>query len=46
MGMSIYQPVNWTTVAAMAVSWAAAQVLLARRRARTPVPLRTPRPAG
>jgi len=33
MGMSIYQPVNWTTVTAMVVAWAAAQVLLARRRA-------------
>jgi hypothetical protein len=30
-GMSIYQPVNWTTVAAMAAAWAAAQVLLRRR---------------
>ena len=32
-GMSIYQPVNWTTVAAMAAAWAAAQVLLRRRLA-------------
>jgi len=31
MGMSIYQPVNWTTVAAMAISWVAAQAALARR---------------
>jgi len=35
MGMSIYQPVNWTTVAAMVVSWVAAQAWLVRRR-RTP----------
>ena len=34
MGMSIYQPVNWTTVAAMAAFWAAAQAALARCRAR------------
>jgi hypothetical protein len=33
MGMSLYQPVNWTTVVAMAGSWLVAQVLLARRRA-------------
>jgi hypothetical protein len=32
MGMSIYQPVNWVTVAAMTGSWAAAQAALARRR--------------
>ena len=31
-GMSIYQPVNWTTVGAMAAFWAAAQAALARRR--------------
>ena len=31
IGMSIYQPVNWTTVAAMAAFWIAAQA--ARRRA-------------
>jgi hypothetical protein len=37
MGMSIYQPVNWVTVAAMAGSWVAARVALAR--------LRTSRPA-
>jgi hypothetical protein len=36
MGMSIYQPVNWTTVAAMAAAWAAAQAALARRRAAEP----------
>jgi len=30
MGMSIYQPVNWTTVAVMAGFWAAAQVALRR----------------
>jgi hypothetical protein len=33
MGMSIYQPVNWVTVAAMAGFWVAAQAALARRRA-------------
>ena len=38
MGMSIYQPVNWTTVVAMAGSWLAAQAALARRRARPPGP--------
>jgi len=32
MGMSIYQPVNWTTVAAMATCWLAAQALLRRSR--------------
>jgi hypothetical protein len=32
MGMSIYQPVNWTTVAAMGAFWAAAQGSLAWRR--------------
>ncbi len=32
MGMSIYQPVNWTTVVAMAVFWVAAQGSLAWRR--------------
>jgi hypothetical protein len=30
-GMSIYQPVNWTTVAAMAGFWGAAQAARARR---------------
>ena len=30
--MSIYQPVNWTTVAAMAAAWLAAQAVLARSR--------------
>jgi hypothetical protein len=29
-GMSIYQPVNWTTVAAMTLAWIAAQALLWR----------------
>ena len=28
--MSIYQPVNWTTVAAMAAAWVAAQAALSR----------------
>jgi len=32
MGMSIYQPVNWVTVGAMAASWLIAQVALARGR--------------
>jgi hypothetical protein len=36
IGMSIYQPVNWTTVVAMAGSWVAAQALVARRRPRPP----------
>ena len=38
IGSSIYQPVNWTTVAAMPAAWFAAQVVLsrARRRAATP----------
>jgi hypothetical protein len=31
IGMSIYQPVNWTTVAAMVLAWAAAQAALLRR---------------
>jgi hypothetical protein len=35
-GMSIYQPVNWTTCAAMAAAWLAAQWLLARARAGGP----------
>jgi hypothetical protein len=37
IGMSIYQPVNWTTVVAMAGAWLAAQAVNARRtvRART-----------
>jgi hypothetical protein len=34
IGMSIYQPVNWTTVAAMAVAWLGGQVLLRQRGAR------------
>jgi hypothetical protein len=33
MGMSIYQPVNWTTVGAMVAFWLAARLALARRRA-------------
>ncbi len=36
MGMSIYQPVNWTTVAAMAAFWVAARAALAWRRPRAP----------
>jgi hypothetical protein len=36
MGMSIYQPVSWTTTAAMAGFWVVAQALLARRRPRPP----------
>jgi hypothetical protein len=32
IGMSIYQPVNWTTVGAMAAFWLAAQRARARRR--------------
>jgi hypothetical protein len=32
IGMSIYQPVNWTTVAAMAGAWLAAQAALRTRR--------------
>jgi hypothetical protein len=36
MGMSIYQPVNWTTVVAMAAFWVVAQALLARHRPRPP----------
>jgi hypothetical protein len=38
IGMSIYQPVNWTTVAAMATAWLAAQVVLSRRRPRSAAP--------
>jgi hypothetical protein len=38
IGMSIYQPVNWTTVLAMAGSWLAAQAALARRRRRAGPP--------
>lgn len=34
MGMSLYQPVNWTTVVAMAGFWLVAQVSRARRRGR------------
>jgi len=32
IGMSIYQPVNWTTVAAMAAFWLATQAARARHR--------------
>ena len=35
IGMSIYQPVNWTTVAVLAAAWLAAQVALARTRPRS-----------
>ena len=35
IGMSIYQPVNWTTLAAMTSAWLAAQVLLRRARLAT-----------
>jgi len=35
IGMSIYQPVNWTTVAAMTGAWLAAQVALRRARRST-----------
>jgi hypothetical protein len=34
IGMSLYQPVNWTTVAAMALAWLAAQAWLWHRAAR------------
>ena len=34
IGMSIYQPVNWTTVGALAAAWLAAQAVLARPRLR------------
>jgi hypothetical protein len=37
MGMSIYQPVNWTTVAAMAAAWLAAEVGLGLARRKTSV---------
>jgi len=33
IGMSIYQPVNWTTVAAMTIAWLTARVALRRSRA-------------
>jgi hypothetical protein len=33
-GMSIYQPVNWTTVVALASAWVAAELLLLRARRR------------
>lgn len=36
IGMSIYQPVNWTTVAAMTIAWLAAQVALRHARAEAP----------
>ena len=35
IGMSIYQPVNWTTVAAMAAAWVAARAALSRPRSST-----------
>ena len=35
IGMSIYQPVNWTTVAALGAAWLAAQVALSRPRPRS-----------
>ncbi len=38
IGMSIYQPVNWTTVAALATAWLAAQVVVSRRRPRSATP--------
>lgn len=40
-GMSIYQPVNWTTAGALALAWAAAQLLVLRARRLPP-----PRSAG
>jgi hypothetical protein len=47
MGMSIYQPVNWTTVGVMAISWAAAQVALTRGLSRPPgTGLAGPAPEG
>jgi hypothetical protein len=36
IGMSIYQPVNWTTVAALATAWLAAQAVLLRSRPPSP----------
>jgi hypothetical protein len=36
--MSIYQPVNWTTVATLAAAWLAAQVILSRRGPRSATP--------
>ena len=38
MGMSIYQPVNWTTVAAMAGAWVVAEAALLGRRPERPAP--------
>jgi hypothetical protein len=38
MGMSIYQPVNWTTVTALGTGWLAAQALLARSRRMSSTP--------
>jgi hypothetical protein len=35
IGMSIYQPVNWTTVVAMTAGWIAAQVALRRSKPET-----------
>jgi hypothetical protein len=34
--MSIYQPVNWTTVAALSAAWVAAQAALLRRGVSSP----------
>jgi hypothetical protein len=36
IGMSIYQPVNWTTVAALSAAWLAAQAALLRRGVSSP----------
>jgi hypothetical protein len=36
IGMSIYQPVNWTTVAALSAAWVAAQAALLRRGVSSP----------
>ncbi len=38
IGMSIYQPVNWTTVAALAAAWLAAQAVLSRSGPRSSTP--------
>jgi hypothetical protein len=37
IGMSIYQPVNWTTVTALTLAWVAAQAALARARREDPI---------
>jgi hypothetical protein len=44
IGMSIYQPVNWATVAVMATFWLTAQVARARRRRPPPRPARAALP--